>query len=157
MQIDRFVMMAVLLLASVLIGDAAAAEEWPNSEGDGQSSSTPVPESAAVSAQETEESKQAEAARQKAARRKIVAGLIIVGGLLVLGVAVLVLTVLWAHRLRRIARQALPTQHTGDDLWYLRPSKTTLPGSCNSDATSAPERASDDFAGDSTDNESAPQ
>jgi hypothetical protein len=150
MKVVRRDMPTILVLVVTLIGVATAAEGQRTPDDGSESASVPASEPTEVLSQETEETKRAEAARRKAAKRKVVAGLIIVGGLLVLGVAVLVLTVLWAHRLRRIARQDLPTQHCGDDLWYLRPSKTTLPRTNEPDATTDSEQRSDDQDGDAT-------
>jgi hypothetical protein len=57
-------------------------------------------------------------------KRKATAGLAAVGAIAILGVSVIALTMIWARRLRRLARDSGPIQRTaGNDFWFLRPPK----------------------------------
>lgn len=57
-------------------------------------------------------------------RKKIVAVLAAVSGVAVLGVGAIAATMVWARRLRRIARDPGPRQTTvGNDFWFLKPEK----------------------------------
>jgi hypothetical protein len=57
-------------------------------------------------------------------KRKATAGLAAVGGIAILGISIIAVTMLWARRLRRLARDRGPLQKTeGDDFWFLKPPK----------------------------------
>lgn len=56
-------------------------------------------------------------------RRIVTAAFYVLGGILFVGLMLIVLTVLWGSRTRRVARKPLPEQSPGDPLWYLRPDK----------------------------------
>ena len=115
-----------VLLCIVLIGAAEAPNEPIVANPAEQSASGSDDSRPAESSSAAED--EAEQAKREAAKQKIVAGMMIVGGLLGGGIALLVLIVLWGQRTRRILRGPLPEQHTGDELWYLRPPKSPLPG-----------------------------
>ena len=57
-------------------------------------------------------------------KRKATIGLAAVGAIAILGVSVIVMTMIWARRLRRLARDSGPIQKTaGNDFWFLKPPK----------------------------------
>ena len=57
-------------------------------------------------------------------KRKALAGLAAVGAIAILGVGVIAATMMWARRLRRLARDFGPPQKTlGNDFWFLKPPK----------------------------------
>ena len=57
-------------------------------------------------------------------RRKASAGLAAVGAIAILGVGIIAATMMWAKRLRRLARDPGPPQKTaGNDFWFLKPPK----------------------------------
>lgn len=57
-------------------------------------------------------------------KRRALAGLAAVGGIAILGVAIIAATMVWARRLRRLARNMGPPQKTiGNDFWFLKPPK----------------------------------
>ena len=57
-------------------------------------------------------------------RKKATIGLAAVGGIAILGIGAIAITMLWARRLRRLARDLGPTQKTaGNDFWFLKPEK----------------------------------
>lgn len=114
------------LLCFALIGAAGASDvpaiANPPEQSAGESEEGLPAESSSAAENEAEQ------AKRKAAKQKVVAGMMVVGGLLCGGIAVLVLIVLWGQRTRRILHSPLPEQHVGDELWYLRPPKSSLPG-----------------------------
>lgn len=58
-------------------------------------------------------------------RRKASAGLAAVGAIAILGVGIIAATMMWAKRLRRLARDPGPIQKTaGNDFWFLKPPKS---------------------------------
>ena len=60
-------------------------------------------------------------------RRKASAGFAAIGGIAILGISIITMTMIWARRLRRIARDPLPAQRTaGNDFWFLKPPKPTV-------------------------------
>ncbi len=60
-------------------------------------------------------------------RRKASAGFAAIGGIAILGISIITMTMIWARRLRRIARDPLPPQRTaGNDFWFLKPPKPTV-------------------------------
>ena len=57
-------------------------------------------------------------------KRKAFAGLAALGGIAILGVGIIAATMMWATRLRRLARIDGPPQKTvGNDFWFLKPPK----------------------------------
>ena len=57
-------------------------------------------------------------------KRKATIGLAAVGAIAILGVSVIAMTMIWARRLRRLARDSGPVQKTaGHDFWFLKPPK----------------------------------
>ena len=57
-------------------------------------------------------------------KRKASAGLAAVGAIAILGVGIIAVTMIWARRLRRLARDSGPIQRTvGNDFWFLKPPK----------------------------------
>ena len=57
-------------------------------------------------------------------KRKAFAGLAALGGIAILGVGIIAATMMWATRLRRLARIDGPSQKTvGNDFWFLKPPK----------------------------------
>jgi hypothetical protein len=57
-------------------------------------------------------------------KRKAIIGLAAVGAIAILGVGVIAATMIWARRLRRLAKLSGPAQKTvGNDFWFLKPSK----------------------------------
>ena len=57
-------------------------------------------------------------------KRKATIGLAAVGAIAILGVSVIAMTMIWARRLRRLARDSGPIQKTaGNDFWFLKPPK----------------------------------
>jgi hypothetical protein len=60
---------------------------------------------------------------RNAKRRAASIGLLGLVGIVLTGVGLMVLVVLWGHRLRRITRSSSPHPTRGDELWYLRPDK----------------------------------
>ncbi len=57
-------------------------------------------------------------------KRKAFAGLAALGGIAILGVGIIAATMMWATRLRRLARIEGPSQKTvGNDFWFLKPPK----------------------------------
>ena len=57
-------------------------------------------------------------------KRKAFAGLAALGGIAILGVGIIAATMMWATRLRRLARIDGPCQKTvGNDFWFLKPPK----------------------------------
>ena len=57
-------------------------------------------------------------------KRKATIGLAAVGAIAILGVSVIAMTMIWARRLRRLARDSGPVQKTaGNDFWFLKPPK----------------------------------
>ena len=57
-------------------------------------------------------------------KRKATVGLAAVGAIAILGVSVIAMTMIWARRLRRLARDSGPIQKTaGNDFWFLKPPK----------------------------------
>jgi len=69
--------------------------------------------------------KQDEAVRKQEKRSTaLFAALIAVAGIAVLGVGAIAMNMLWARRLRRLARDPGPRQTTvGNDFWFLKPPK----------------------------------
>ena len=60
-------------------------------------------------------------------KRKAIAGLAAVSGIAILGVGVIAATMMWAKRLRRLARDSGPSQTTlGNDFWFLKPPKNVF-------------------------------
>lgn len=58
-------------------------------------------------------------------RQSALAGLLIVGLVSFVGMALVLVVVFWARRLRRLNDAPLPKQHPGDPLWYLRKGTNT--------------------------------
>ena len=57
-------------------------------------------------------------------KRKASIALLAVGGIAILGVGSIAATMIWARRLRRLARKSGPPQRTaGNDFWFLKPPK----------------------------------
>lgn len=57
-------------------------------------------------------------------KRKASIALLAVGGIAILGVGIIAATMIWARRLRRLARNNGPPQRTtGNDFWFLKPRK----------------------------------
>lgn len=57
-------------------------------------------------------------------KRRALAGLAAVGAIAILGVGIIAGTMVWARRLRRLARNMGPPQRTiGNDFWFLKPPK----------------------------------
>lgn len=62
--------------------------------------------------------------RNREKKRKAFAGLAALGGIAILGVGIIAATMMWATRLRRLARIDGPSQKTvGNDFWFLKPPK----------------------------------
>ena len=60
-------------------------------------------------------------------RKKALAGLAAICGITIAGVAAIAATIVWARRLRRLARDPGPVQTTaGNDFWFLKPPKQTV-------------------------------
>ncbi|HEY0983396.1 hypothetical protein [Schlesneria sp.] len=60
-------------------------------------------------------------------KRKASIALAAVGGIAILGVGIIAATMVWARRLRRLARNVGPPQRTiCDDFWFLKPAKPTV-------------------------------
>ena len=60
-------------------------------------------------------------------RKKVVVGLAAIGGIAIFGIGGIAITMLWARRLRRLARELGPPQKTaGNDFWFLKPPKPTV-------------------------------
>ena len=89
---------------------------------------------------------------QKEKKRKAFAGLAALSAIAILGVGAIAATMVWARRLRRLARDKGPHQTTiGNDFWFFKPPKITdgksdpvktirnLPESDSSSNTKAPE------------------
>ena len=65
-----------------------------------------------------------EDSRNQEKKRKAFAGLAALGGIAILGVGIIAATMMWATRLRRLARIDGPSQKTvGNDFWFLKPPK----------------------------------
>jgi len=63
-------------------------------------------------------------------KRKASIALLAVGGIAILGVGVIAATMIWARRLRRLARNSGPPQRTaGNDFWFLKPPKLSASNS----------------------------
>lgn len=57
-------------------------------------------------------------------RKKASAGFAAVAGIAILGIGAIAFTMIWARRLRRLARDPGPAQKTvGNDFWFLKPPK----------------------------------
>lgn|GEM_PF-2627258 len=62
-----------------------------------------------------------------------------VGGIAVFGIGAIAVTMLWARRLRRIARDPGPPQTTvGNDFWFLKPPKPIVSESDTTDSRRSP-------------------
>ena len=58
-------------------------------------------------------------------RRKASAGLAAVAAIAILGIGVMAATMIWAKRLRRLARDpGVPQKTAGNDFWFLKPPKS---------------------------------
>jgi hypothetical protein len=64
-------------------------------------------------------------------------------GILIAGLALVAATMMWGHRVRRLARTPFPSGAPRDELWYLRPKKDLHP-----DDESGSDDAPDDSARD---------
>lgn len=64
---------------------------------------------------------------QKKRRLKATAGLMAVAGIAIVGIAFAAVIIIWARRLRRLAREPIPTTGRQDPFWFLRPEKTLSP------------------------------
>ncbi|HLJ09668.1 MAG TPA: hypothetical protein VKU82_00690 [Planctomycetaceae bacterium] len=60
-------------------------------------------------------------------KRSVSLALFMLGGIIVAGTLLLALVVMWGNRTRRLARRPLPGVSKRDDLWFLRPAKTSEP------------------------------
>lgn len=70
------------------------------------------------------ETPDSEAATTEEKKRKASIALLAVGGIAIVGVGIIAATMIWARRLRRLARNNGPPQRTtGNDFWFLRPRK----------------------------------
>ena len=56
-------------------------------------------------------------------RKSAMAGLLVLSLICIVFLVLIILVALWARRIRLLTRQPLPTQHPGDQLWYLRKGK----------------------------------
>ena len=57
-------------------------------------------------------------------RRKASAALAAVGAIAIIGVGIVAVTMIWARRLRRLARDpGAPQKTAGNDFWFLKPPK----------------------------------
>jgi hypothetical protein len=57
-------------------------------------------------------------------KKKASAGMAAIGAIVILGIGAIAVTMIWARRLRRMARDPGPAQTTlGNDFWFLKPSK----------------------------------
>ncbi|WP_157605088.1 hypothetical protein [Schlesneria paludicola] len=66
-------------------------------------------------------------ARTAERRKKALAGLAALCGIAITGVAAIAATIVWARRLRRLARDPGPAQTTaGNDFWFLKPPKQVV-------------------------------
>jgi len=107
----RFTVLLILLMTSW----CAAGDELETSGG--VSSAVAAPRQT----METNDGSGNDDAEETELRRKsALAGMLILALICLVFLVLIVGVVLWAHRLRRIARQPLPDQHPGDALWYLR-------------------------------------
>ena len=73
-------------------------------------------------------------------RRKASIALLAVGGIAILGVGVIAATMIWARRLRRLARNSGPPQRTaGNDFWFLKPPKLSASNSLTENKNRPPQ------------------
>lgn len=108
LELARLIVLAsgIWLLGSQQPSDAQDVNDKPIAA---QSSDNSQPTTTEEAAQEKERAQQA-----------AIAGLMVLGLVAVVLVLFLLLTIWWAHRLRRNIEKPLPKQHPGDPLWYLR-------------------------------------
>lgn len=105
---------AILLVAtSPLIGEEADDPKAPVE-------STPVAEAAPADQESTNPPEHHD---DKVRNQAYQVGVMMIGGILIAGVGLLALVMIWGNRMRRIARQPLPTVAPRDELWYLRNKK----------------------------------
>jgi hypothetical protein len=105
-----------------------------------QDDATPSPDRPAMTSQEhreasvaiepsvaaTDEST-ADPSRTAERRKKALAGLAALCGIAITGIAAIAATIVWARRLRRLARDPGPAQTTaGNDFWFLKPPKQAV-------------------------------
>ncbi len=73
-------------------------------------------------------------------RKKATIALAAIGGIAILGVGAMAATMLWARRLRRLARDPGPPQKTaGNDFWFLKPPKQDIVPSDNANDSQPPD------------------
>ncbi len=72
-------------------------------------------------------------------------GIVLLAGIAMLGVLLLAIVLVWGSRIRRLARNPLPVQCRGDELWYLR-AKKELPNFDLKSAADVPPMADEDNA-----------
>lgn len=111
----RMTSVAVLLLVgmSPLFGQEADDGEKP-------AEISPVAESAPA---DQESAKPVEYQDDKVRNQAYQVGVLMIGGILIAGVGLISLVMIWGNRMRRIARQPLPTVAPRDELWYLKNKK----------------------------------
>lgn len=107
----RFTVLLLLLMANW----CAAGDE---AETSGAASSAVAAPQQAMETQDGSGS--SDEAETELRRKSALAGMLILALICLVFLVLIVGVILWAHRLRRIARQPLPEQHPGDALWYLR-------------------------------------
>lgn len=105
---------AVLLI--LLMTNWCAAGDDPDSPG--RESATVATSQQAMETNDGSESGGEEESELR--RKSALAGMLILALICLVFLVLIAGVVLWAHRLRRIARQPLPEHHPGDALWYLR-------------------------------------
>jgi hypothetical protein len=73
-------------------------------------------------------------------RKKVVATLAAIAGVAVFGVGAIAVTMVWARRLRRMARDPGPRQTTvGNDFWFLKPEKVKITETSREDGQPTPQ------------------
>lgn len=113
---------AVLLVLTFVLD--VRSQEQPHATAEPATPQQSISDSGAVEIPES-----AKSATEEKRRRASVA-LLAVGGIAIVGVGIIAGTMIWARRLRRLARDHGPRQRTmGNDFWFLKPRKLAAPGS----------------------------
>lgn len=76
---------------------------------------------------------------EKERRVKLTAGLAALAGITIIGIVFGAMIIIWAGRLRRMAREPVSATGRQDPFWFLRPEKITLPNEAMESDTTPPE------------------
>lgn len=119
-----FVAMSLICTGMACAQDApTVSPDYPNARAEQHSKADVTADQQPIATDDSA----ADPSRTVERRKKALAGLAALCGIAITGVAAIAVTIVWARRLRRLARDPGPAQKTaGNDFWFLKPPKQTV-------------------------------